>query len=127
MNQPTLFDPQHTPPPKRNAPPPDPSMHAPPQVQARRDGQRAAAPLQGEFAGHIMGGLHGQPDGWDGDDVADHVSKKRGIVTARGSVCAVLKQLVDADAIWVKPERRLGRHGVKVTVYMHNRFRSDNK
>ena len=127
MNQPTLFDPQTTPRPSRNAPPPDPSMHAPPQVQARRDGQRMAEPSQHDIERFIIDGLREHDDGMIGHDVADYVSQRRGIATERNSVCAALKRMVDDGLIWAQPKCRLGRHGVKVTVYMHNRFRSDSK
>ena len=119
-HQPSLFD---------NPPPPDANdpyqaRREPPQVQARRDGLRVAEPFQHDLRAGIIAALHAAPNGLTRAELLAYANDKRASNPAgEQSLCGPLKQLENDNAIWIHPERRMGTRGVKVTVYMHNRFR----
>lgn len=119
MKHPTLFD--NPPEPDANDPYRSPE---PPQVQARRDGLRMAEPFQPDIQGHIIGALYGAPDGYTRAELAEIVTRKRGTETGEQSLCDPLKRLEESKRITTNG-RRLGNKGVKVTVYLHARFKSD--
>jgi len=114
MKHPTLFD--NPPEPDANDPYRSPE---PPQVQARRDGLRMAEPKQSDHESGCVSALWGAPDGLTRVEILAYINARR------PSNPIEEQSLVNNKRIGVLPERRLGSKGVKVTVYMHARFKSD--